>query len=310
MPIKIENLTHIYNKGLTYETVAIANVSFDIDDGDFVGIIGHTGSGKSTLIQHLNGLLKPDSGSIFIGDLDITDKKVTMTEIRKKIGLVFQYPEYQLFEETVAMDVAFGPKNLGLSEDEIDVRVREAMSLVGLPFDEFAFRSPFELSGGQKRRVAIAGVIAMKPEVLILDEPTAGLDPKAHKDILNMILSVKDRTGSTVILVSHNMDDIAELANKVLIMDAGRVVKYGSPMDVFADGEYLRSIGLGLPFGKALAEELKASGFNLNTDILLLDDLENAIYEGWQANILNTMYKEKKHTEVRDKADGRGYTND
>ena len=221
MSIRVENLTHIYNKGLAYETIAVNDVSFEIKAGGFVGIIGHTGSGKSTLIQHLNGLLKPDSGSIFIGDTDITSKGVTMTDIRKKIGLVFQYPEYQLFEETVAQDVAFGPKNLGLSEEEIDVRVKEAMALVDMPYEEFAERSPFELSGGQKRRIAIAGVIAMRPEVLILDEPTAGLDPRAHKDILDMVMSVKGKTDNTVILVSHNMDDIAELADLVIVMDDG-----------------------------------------------------------------------------------------
>ena len=188
MSIQVKNLTHIYSEGLPYESVALKDVSFSIEDGEFVGVIGHTGSGKSTMVQHLNGLLKPHSGSITIGDVDITKGNVLMRDIRRKIGLVFQYPEYQLFEETVHKDVAFGPTNLGLPKEEVDQRVIEAINLVGLDYDEIGERSPFELSGGQKRRVAIAGVIAMKPEVLILDEPTAGLDPKAHKDVLELSL--------------------------------------------------------------------------------------------------------------------------
>ncbi len=279
MSIKVENLTHIYNKGLAYETVAVDDVSFEIPDGMFVGIIGHTGSGKSTLIQHLNGLLKPNSGKIYVGDTDITEKKVTMTDIRKRIGLVFQYPEYQLFEETVALDVAFGPKNLGLSEEEIDERVREAMALVDMPYHEFAERSPFELSGGQKRRIAIAGVIAMRPQVLILDEPTAGLDPRSHKDILDMVMSVKGKTDNTVILISHNMDDIAELADLVMVMHEGKIVKQGTPVEVFSEGEYLKSIGLGIPFATDLAGHLKEKGFDLQKEVLLLDELEEQIYE-------------------------------
>lgn len=277
MSIKVENLTHVYNKGLAYETIAVDDVSFEIGDGEFVGIIGHTGSGKSTLIQHLNGLLKADSGSIFVGDLDITKKEVSKVDIRKRIGLVFQYPEYQLFEETVALDVAFGPKNLGLSEEEVDIRVRESMDLVGMPFDEFAERSPFELSGGQKRRIAIAGVIAMRPEVLILDEPTAGLDPKSHKDILDMVLSVKEKTNNSVVLVSHNMDDIAELADRVFVMHDGKIVRHGTPMDVYSDGKYLKSIGLGIPFATELADELKSRGFDIDTNVLLMDEIEKQI---------------------------------
>ena len=211
MSIRVENLVHIYDKGMPSEQLALDNISFTADDGQHVGIIGHTGSGKSTLLQHLNGLLKPESGSIVIGDTDITQPGISMVQIRKKIGLVFQYPEYQLFEETVAKDVAFGPGNLGLSREEIDERVREAIELVGLDYEESKDRSPFELSGGQKRRVAIAGVVAMCPEVLILDEPTAGLDPKAHKDVLAMVEEVHRRTGNNTILVSNNMDDIARL---------------------------------------------------------------------------------------------------
>jgi len=280
MSIKVENLTHIFNKGLAYETVAVDDVSFEIPDGGFVGIIGHTGSGKSTLIQHLNGLLKPDSGSVIIGETDITAKKVSMIDIRRKIGLLFQYPEYQLFDETVASDIAFGPKNLGLDEEEIDARVREAMIMVDMPYHEFADRSPFELSGGQKRRIAIAGVIAMKPEVLILDEPTAGLDPRSHRDILDMILRVKKETNNTVILVSHNMDDIAELADLVLVMHEGKIIKQGSPRAVFTQGEYLKSIGLGIPFATELAEQLKQNGFKIDIEIMNMEDIETQICRG------------------------------
>ena len=205
MSIQVRNLSHIYDNGTPDKQKALDNVNFDIYDGEIVGIIGHTGSGKSTLLQHLNGLLKADTGSIVIGSDDITKPGVSMRDIRRKVGLVFQYPEYQLFEETVALDVAFGPKNLGLSDEEIEDRVEEAIRLVGLNYDEIKDRSPFDLSGGQKRRVAIAGVIAMKPQVLILDEPTAGLDPGAHKDILTMIRDVHEAEDNIIIFVSHNM---------------------------------------------------------------------------------------------------------
>ncbi|MDR1496731.1 MAG: energy-coupling factor transporter ATPase [Clostridiales Family XIII bacterium] len=260
MTIRVEHLTHTYNKGLAYETKAVDDVSFEVADGEFIGVVGHTGSGKSTLIQHLNGILKPDAGRIWIGDIDITAKGVKMHEIRKRVGMSFQYPEYQLFEETVYKDIAFGPRNLGLADDEIDERVREAMSLVNLKFDEMAERSPFELSGGQKRRAAIAGVIAMRPEVLILDEPTAGLDPKAHADILSMINSVRERMGGIVILVSHNMDDIAATTSRVFVMDTGRLVRAGAPAEVFSDAGYMRGVGLGLPQATEMAAMLGLDG--------------------------------------------------
>ncbi len=247
MSIKVKELNHIYDKGMPTEQAALTDISFEIEDGEFVGIIGHTGSGKSTLLQHLNGLLKASSGTIEIGDVDITRSGVSMVEIRKKVGLVFQYPEYQLFEETVAKDVAYGPRNLGLSEEEIDERVREAIMLVGLDYDTVAERSPFELSGGQKRAVAIAGVIAMRPQVLILDEPTAGLDPKAHRDVLGMIKEVHKRTGNITILVSHNMSDVAEMTDKVIVIDGGKLVTVGTPMEVFSKGDLLKGIGLDLP---------------------------------------------------------------
>ena len=229
MSIRVENLIHIYDKGMPTEQLALDNISFTAEDGQMVGIIGHTGSGKSTLLQHLNGLLKPDSGRIVIGGTDITEPGVSMVQIRKKIGLVFQDPEYQLLEETVAKEGAFGPKSLGLSQEEIDERVREAIELVGLDFETIKDRSPFDLSGGQKRRVAIAGVVAMRPEVLILDEPTAGLDPKAHKDVLAMVEEVHRRTGNITILVSHNMADIARLCDKIIVIDSGKLVTTGTP---------------------------------------------------------------------------------
>ena len=236
--LEVKNLTHIYNKGRPDEALALDDVSFCIDPGEFIGIIGHTGSGKSTLLQHLNGLLKPASGSII---------PEPTPQVRHRIGLVFQYPEYQLFEETVAADVAFGPGSQGLSPEEKEKRVREALELVSLPYEEFADRSPFELSGGQKRRAAIAGVLAMHPEILILDEPTAGLDPQAHRDILDMIRNIKDSWGCSIILVSHNMDDVNTMCDRVLVMDSGKLVLQGSPREVFSRKEFLKGIGLGLP---------------------------------------------------------------
>ena len=271
MSIRVENLVHIYDKGMPSEQLALDNISFTADDGQLVGIIGHTGSGKSTLLQHLNGLLKPESGGIVIGDTDITQPGISMVQIRKKIGLVFQYPEYQLFEETVAKDVAFGPGNLGLSREEIDERVREAIELVGLDYEEIKDRSPFELSGGQKRRVAIAGVVAMRPEVLILDEPTAGLDPKAHKDVLVMVEEVHRRTGNITILVSHNMADIARLCDKVVVIDSGRLVTAGTPYEVFSKKEELRAVGLELPPVTAFTETLRERGVDLEATILDTD---------------------------------------
>ncbi len=268
MSIRVEHLTHIYDKGMPTESVALSDVSFSAEDGQFVGIIGHTGSGKSTLLQHLNGLLKPHEGRVIVGDVDITEPGISMVEIRKRIGLVFQYPEYQLFEETVAKDVAFGPKNLGLSEAEIEERVKEAIELVGLDYETVKDRSPFELSGGQKRRVAIAGVVAMRPEVLILDEPTAGLDPKAHKDVLDMVEEVHRRTGNITIFVSHNMADIAKLSDKVVVIDSGRLVTEGTPKEVFSKKDELRSVGLELPPVTEFTENLRERGVELSATIL------------------------------------------
>lgn len=279
MPIEVRNLSHTYSPGMPDEQIALDNISFDIADGEVVAIIGHTGSGKSTLLQHLNGLIKATSGTIQIGDVEITDPKTIMRDVRRKVGLVFQYPEYQLFDETVAKDVAFGPRNLGLDEEEIDVRVREALELVGLDYDEVSERSPFELSGGQKRRVAIAGVIAMKPQVLILDEPTAGLDPGAHRDILDMIEHIHDREHNIIIFVSHNMADVASLADKVMVMDHGKMVMTGSPEEVFGQSDRLSEIGLSVPPVTALMARIKERGADIRTDILNIGDAKKALLD-------------------------------
>lgn len=277
MSIKVENLGHIYSPGLPQEFVALKDISFEIHDGEFIGVIGHTGSGKSTMLQHLNGLLKPNTGRILIGDVDITDPDVSMISIRKKIGLVFQYPEYQLFEESVAKDIAFGPKNLGLDEEEIDARVREAMELVGLPYEEIAEKSPFDLSGGQKRRVAIAGVIAMRPEVLILDEPTAGLDPQSHREILNMIDRIHKETGNITIFVSHNMNDIVRVSDRIMVMSMGTLAMFDTPKKVFSRTDELRSMGLDLPDVTQLVADLSSKGFAIDKGIFKLDQAEDII---------------------------------
>ncbi len=263
LSIVVEHLSCVYNKGLSDETVALDDVSFNIKAGEFVGLIGHTGSGKSTLIQHINGLIKADSGRIFAGDMEVTAEKVSMKEVRRRVGIVFQYPEYQLFEENVELDVAFGPKNLELSKEEIDSRVRTAIRQAGLDFDEIAKRSPFELSGGQKRKAAIAGVIAMKPKVLILDEPAAGLDPQAHKEILSMIRSIRDETGCTVILVSHNMNDVVQFCDKVLVMNRGKLILSGTPAEIFSRDSLLKDSGLGLPDPGELIYIMKKRGADI-----------------------------------------------
>ena len=277
MSIEVSNLTHIYSPGQPEEQTALDGISFTVEDGSFVGIIGHTGSGKSTLVQHLNGILRPTRGKIYVDGEDITQKNVSLTDIRKKVGLVFQYPEYQLFEETVAKDVAFGPKNLGLPEQQIDMRVRNAIELVGLDYEEIKDVSPFELSGGQKRRVAIAGVIAMQPGVLILDEPTAGLDPKSHDDILKMIDGMRASQQMTTILVSHNMDDVAKMADKVLVIDEGRLAMEGTPQEVFSKGEELTALGLDLPAVTHILMKLKEKGIDAGTDTFDVKEAAAAI---------------------------------
>lgn len=278
MSIKVNNLSHIYSPGMPDEQVALKDVSFDINDGEVVAIIGHTGSGKSTLLQHLNGLLKATSGTIFVDDTEITKPDTVMRDIRRKVGLVFQYPEYQLFEETVAKDVAFGPKNLGLDDEEIEERIKESLELVKLNYEDIKDRSPFELSGGQKRRVAIAGVVAMKPRVLILDEPTAGLDPGAHKDILSMIENIHERENNIIIFVSHNMADVAGLADKIMVMDRGELVMMGTPEEVFAQGEKLESIGLDVPPVTKFMHELVKSGIPVKDHVLTIEEAKEEIY--------------------------------
>ncbi|QEK11199.1 energy-coupling factor transporter ATPase [Crassaminicella thermophila] len=277
MSIIIENLSHIYNPNTPFETMALNNVNITIEKGEFIGLIGHTGSGKSTLIQHLNGLLKPSSGKIVIDGFDITKKDVKLREIRKKVGLVFQYPEHQLFEETVYKDVAFGPMNLDLEQEEIDKRVKEAIKLVGLPYEEIKDRSPFELSGGQRRRVAIAGVLAMKPDVLILDEPTAGLDPRARDEILSKIKNLHQKYKITIILVSHSMEDISKLVDRIIVMHKGKVELTGKPREVFGKAELLENIGLGIPQITYLMKVLKSMGKAVRDDIFTVEDAKEEI---------------------------------
>ena len=277
MSIKITNLTHIYAPDTPFESKAIDNVSLEINDGEFIALIGHTGSGKSTLIQHLNGLLKANEGQILINDFDITASGVSLVDIRKKVGLVFQYPEYQLFEETIEKDISFGPRNLGLSEEEINQAVRYSMSLVGLDYEKSKDKSPFDLSGGQKRRIAIAGVLAMKPEILILDEPTAGLDPKGRDDILSNIKEIHEKEKNTIILVSHSMDDVAKLADRLLVMNHGKVEFFDTPTEVFKNEARLKEIGLDVPQVLQLANQLREKGFEISSDILTIDDIKNEI---------------------------------
>ena len=277
MSIKITNLTHIYAPNTPFESTAIDDVSLEIQDGEFIALIGHTGSGKSTLIQHLNGLLKANKGQILINDFDITAQGVSLVDIRKKVGLVFQYPEYQLFEETIEKDIAFGPRNLGLSEEEINKAVKHSMSLVGLDYEKSKDKSPFDLSGGQKRRIAIAGVLAMKPEILILDEPTAGLDPNGRDDILSNIKDIHEKENNTIILVSHSMDDVAKLADRLLVMNHGHVEFFDTPTEVFKNEARLKEIGLDVPQVLQLANQLREKGFEISEDILTIDDIKNEI---------------------------------
>ena len=274
--IKVSALRHVYSVGTPFEKVAIDDINIEIPHGQFVGLIGHTGSGKSTFIQHLNALLKPTSGTVTVDGEDINADKISAKNVRHKVGLVFQYPEYQLFEETVYADIAFGPKNMGLSETEIDERVREAAHFVGVTDEQFE-KSPLELSGGQKRRVAIAGVIAMRPGVLILDEPTAGLESAGCERILRNICDYHTQTGSTVIIVSHSMDDVARLADRLVVFNHGAIRFDGTPEEVFSQPEELRSIGLAVPAATELAMELKKLGLKLPNSIYTNEQLEKAL---------------------------------
>ena len=275
MPIEVKNLTHIYMEGTPFEARALDSVSLSIRDGEFIGVIGHTGSGKSTLIAHLNALDRPEPGTVFVNGMDLGAKDADLAKVRRTVGLVFQYPEYQLFEETVAKDIAFGPRNLKLPEDEVQVRVRRAMEMVGLA-ERYADRSPFDLSGGQKRRAAIAGVLAMEPSILILDEPAAGLDPVGRREMLDLVKRIHE-AGTTVVMVSHSMDDVGRLCDRLIVLEHGHVAFTGTPAEVFRHGDELRAIGLDVPECARLAAALREKGFSLPEDVYSYDDVRSAL---------------------------------
>lgn len=275
--IEINNLTHIYSEGLPFEKMAIDDINLKIEENEFIGLIGHTGSGKSTFIQHLNGLLKPSSGEIILDGMKVDKSSSNLTELRKKIGLVFQYPEYQLFEETIERDIAFGPRNLDLSEEEVLKRVKSSMDSVGLDYETYKDKSPFELSGGLKRRVAIAGVLAMEPKVLILDEPTAGLDPRGRDEILSEIKSIHEKRKITVILVSHSMEDVAKIAERIIVMDKGKVFLDSNPREIFRNEDKLLSVGLGIPQITSLMRVLKKKGLDINEDSITVEEAKESL---------------------------------
>lgn len=276
MPLIMDHVSHVYGDDTALAVKALDDVSLTIPDGQFVGLIGHTGSGKSTLVQHLNGLLKATSGHIYFNGRDIDDEDFSKKELRSKVGLVFQYPEHQLFEADVFSDVCFGPKNLGLSKKETELRAYEALKKVGLPDDCF-YQSPFELSGGQKRRVAIAGVLAMKPEVLILDEPTAGLDPKGRTEILEQISALRKESGITIILVSHSMEDVAEYVDRILVMNHGKLFLDDIPREVFKHYKELEKIGLAAPQVTYIMHELKANGLDVDVNATTIEEAAESI---------------------------------
>ena len=276
MSIILDHVNYIYDEDTAMAHAALTDVNIKIDAGEFIGLIGHTGSGKSTLIQHMNGLVKPTSGTVYFDGKDISDPEFDRKALRAKVGLVFQYPEHQLFETDCFKDVCFGPKNLGLSQKEVELRAYEALKQVGFD-DDYFYQSPFDLSGGQKRRVAIAGVLAMKPEILILDEPTAGLDPKGREDILGLIKKLHDEVGITIILVSHSMDDVADYVGRIIVMNKGKVVFDDVPKEVFRHRQELERIGLAAPQVTYVMQELKASGFDVDIDVTTLDEAKNEI---------------------------------
>ena len=279
MSIEIKNVNYLYSQGTSYEMHALKNVNLEIPNGQFVGLIGHTGSGKSTLTQHLNGLVKATSGHIYYNGEDIYDEKFSMKKLRSKVGLVFQYPEHQLFETEVLADVCFGPKNLGFTKEEAEEKAKAALRMVGMG-EEYDKSSPFELSGGQKRRVAIAGVLAMDPEVLILDEPTAGLDPRGRDEVLDQVSALQRSRGITVILVSHSMEDVAKYVDRLIVMNQGEVRFDGRPVDVFRHYKELEEIGLAAPQTTYLMQELKKQGADVNTDATTVEEAADAI-EAW-----------------------------
>jgi len=276
--LRVENLTHIYGIGTPFEKTAIDDVTISVEKGEFLGIIGHTGSGKSTLIQHLNGLLKPTSGKVFVAGKDIWQDPKEIRNACFKVGLVFQYPEYQLFEETVFKDIAFGPRNMGLSEDETESRVIEAVDFVGLSHDELK-KSPFEISGGEKRRVAIAGIIAMRPDVLILDEPTAGLDPYGRDEILSHLIEYHESRGTTVMLVTHNMEDMARTVSRAIVINQAKVMMSGTPEQVFARADELFEVGLTVPQITRVFVELKNKGVDIGRPIYTVESAKEAILQ-------------------------------
>jgi len=276
MPIEVKKLTHVYMPGTPFEAKALNAVSLSIQDGEFVGIIGHTGSGKSTLISHLNGLERSEPGVVFVNGMDLGEKGTDLIAIRRAVGLVFQYPEYQLFEETVAKDVAFGPTNLGLDAGEINKRVEIALRQVGLDPDKVSEKSPFELSGGQKRRVAIAGVLAMQPAILILDEPAAGLDPTGRREMFDLIRGIHD-SGTTVVMVSHSMDDVGRLCDRLFVLNRGEIAYTGTPAEVFVHESRLHAIGLDVPECAKLARRLREAGFDMPEGIYRTEDVCAAI---------------------------------
>jgi energy-coupling factor transport system ATP-binding protein len=280
MPIRIEQLSHTYLPGSQLAYPALADVSLTIEDGEFLGIIGHTGSGKSTLIQHLNGLLLPTAGSVLVDGLDTREKKLRK-QIRSLVGMVFQYPEYQLFEETVEKDVAFGPKNMGLSEADVATRVSEALRLVGLNPSEFAEKSPFELSGGEKRRAALAGILAMRPKYLVLDEPMAGLDPRGRREILALIESLRRDFGTGIVMVSHSMDDVAMYADRIAVLDQGALFLVDTPEEVFSHSTELLEMGLNLPQATQLVRALRTSGIAIEHDYFRMDELAQDLIGRW-----------------------------
>lgn len=277
MPIIIKNLNHIYSSIGSSDVYALKNINVSINDGEFIGIIGQTGSGKTTFVQHLNGLLLPSSGTVEVDGLETSNDKQSLKNIRKKVGLVFQYPENQLFEETIYKDIAFGPRNLGLDEKSIEKRVRESMDLVHLDFEKYANKSPFEISGGQMRRVAIAGVIAMNPKYLVLDEPTAGLDPHGRDRILSMLAQLHKSGNITIIMVSHNMDEIARLASRIIIFNKGCIVADGTPKEVFSENDILKNTGLRVPQVMLLARKLKEKGYDIDENIYKQEDIKNEL---------------------------------
>ncbi len=277
MSIRVENLSHTYNPGTPFERCAVDNVTLEIKDGEFVAIVGETGSGKSTLIQHFNGLLKPTQGQVFVDEVDIWGKGVHLKSIRQKVGLVFQYPEHQLFEETVFRDIAFGPRNIGISDDEVERRVQQAMKMVGLDYEALCDRSPFELSGGEKRRVAMAGVIAMKPSVIVLDEPASGLDPRGRDMVLAEIQELHQEFGFTVVLVSHSMEDVAKLARRVVVLHKAKLIADGLAKDVFGMEDVLSMAGLEAPQVTRLMQELARRNMKVRTDILTVEEAKREI---------------------------------